>query len=150
MLLQILLTQMNDTVRIIAGSRIDQRLHALAIAHFVLALVAGTLSGLALIAAIAFSTSMSGMLGGSASDTLSLFQDLGVGTALIGLVLSVVTAAAGWNLAVRRWRAFGLVLEVGTLLLFPFGTVLAVLTLTVLTRQSVWKRFAADYETAKA
>jgi len=141
MLMQLLLTRMNHITQIISRTPIERQLHVLGVAHFILAAFAGVISTLTFISAIAFSTSMSGLIGGNVVDAFSFSRFVGVETALAGLALSGIVAAAGWNLMVQRWCKFGLALEVATLLLFPFGTVLGVATLFVLAQGPVRERF---------
>lgn len=141
---------MNDIAQNISRSPVDRRLHALAVAHFTVALFAGALSGLVLISAIAFSTSMSGLMGGTAIDTLSFSTYLGAESAFGGLIMAGLTAAAGWNLLARRWHRFGIALEVATMMVFPFGTILGGVTLVVLTHRAVRERFVTACQPANA
>jgi len=137
MLMRLLLTRMNHFTQIMSRTPVEQRLRVLAVAHFILAMLTGTISALAMISALAFSASMSRLLGGTETSAFSFYLYFGAGTSMAGLALSGITAAAGWNLLTRRWGAFGLALELATLCLFPFGTILATVTLVVLVRRPV-------------
>ncbi len=150
MLVQLLLTRMQYITHIFSKTTVERRLYALAIAHFVLALIAAVVSILALISAIAFSTSMSGLMGGSAVDAFTFYRSLGTGTFVLGIVLSGVTALAGWNLLTLRWCRFGLVLEGATLFLFPFGTILAIASLAIMAQRSVRELFCLHSQAANA
>ncbi len=150
MLVQLLLTPMNHIAHISKETKIERRLYALAVAHFILAIMAGVVSILALISAIAFSTIMADLMGGGVADTYLFYRSLGAGTSFMGLALSGVSAAAGWNLLTLRWGKASFVLESATLLLFPFGTILGIATLLMLAHRSVRERFGAAPQPANA
>ncbi len=141
MFTQLLFTQMNQITQLIRRTHLEQRLRALAIAHFLLAALAAIVAILALISALAFSASMSGLTGGNVVDAFLYYRAIGAGTLLASFTLAVVTAAAGWNLLTRRSRKIGLLLEIATLFLFPFGTVLGIVTLAVLAQPPVREQF---------
>lgn len=141
MITQLLFTQMNQITQLISRTQLEQRLRALAIAHFLLAALAAVVTILVLISALAFSASMYGLTGGNLVDAFSYFRAIGAGTLLASFTMAVISAAAGWNLLTQRSRKFGLVLELAILFLFPFGTILGVVTLLVLVRAPVREQF---------
>jgi hypothetical protein len=66
---------------------------------------------------------------------------VGVGIAVFSLVMSGLTAYAGWSLHNCRNRILILVVSALHLLSMPFGTILGVLTIIVMSRPAVTTRF---------
>jgi hypothetical protein len=146
MLMQLLLTRMNAIGQVLRRTTLEQRLHLLAIAHFILAIMTGVISALAMISAVAVSASMSGLLGETEAGAVSYYLYFGAGTSMACLALSAITAAAGWNLLSKHWRRFGLILELATMCLFPFGTILGAVVLVLLVSRPVREDVAMHRE----
>lgn len=70
---------------------------------------------------------------------------VGVGLAImLGIwFIAALMAAAGWFLAQRRYHLFCLVVAAVSCLFMPFGTVLGIFTIIILSRPSVQALFAA-------
>lgn len=81
----------------------------------------------------------------------AMLQDLStVVTSLIAaaVVLAVVSAVhlfvVGWQIRQRRWWTFCYLTGWGECLMFPFGTILGIFTILVLSRASVKRLFGVD------
>lgn len=72
-----------------------------------------------------------------------LIAGVGSAFALLGWIFAVLVAVAGRKLAKRRGRTFCMVIAALCCLMVPFGTILGVFTLVVLSRPSVQALFAA-------
>jgi hypothetical protein len=60
---------------------------------------------------------------------------------VLGLTVAVLTFIAGWRLRRRQARSFCLTIAAINCFFFPFGTVLGILTITVLKRPTVREAF---------
>jgi len=70
-----------------------------------------------------------------------LFAAIGIGFILFSLAAAALTAFAGWSLHNRRNRTFVLVVAALHLISIPFGTMLGVFTIIVLSRPEVTEQF---------
>jgi hypothetical protein len=76
-----------------------------------------------------------------------IFVIVGGGIVLVGWTLGVLTILAGRNIALRRKRTFSLIMGCINCALFPFGTVLGVFDVILLTRDDV-RALYGESETA--
>jgi hypothetical protein len=72
-----------------------------------------------------------------------IFAVLGALLFLIGIAMAICILIAGRSLALRKRYSFGLVMACIECLFIPFGTILGVFTIVVLSRESVRGLFAA-------
>lgn len=63
---------------------------------------------------------------------------------LFGWMLGILTIISGRLIAKRKYRTFSLITAAVLCVMFPFGTVLGVCTLIVLSRNSVSERYAGS------
>ncbi len=131
--------------------RDDEHLKLLGIFHYVMAAlnlmgcaVGAMYAGMAVFVPVAMSNAPAGdvpdglpaMIGG-------VFGVLGVGLMLLSITAAALTAYAGWSLHRRRNRILILVIAALHLLNVPFGTLLGVLTIIVMSRPEVTAEFEA-------
>jgi hypothetical protein len=144
-----------------------EHLSALSIGHFILAGVAALGAVPTLLYGIAgaklmdefgsdLSMAMGGIPGQPGVDPFggspdAMLQDLSaVVTSLIvaAVVLALVSAVhlfvVGWKIRQRRWWTFCYLTAWGECLMFPFGTILGIFTILVLSRPSVKWLFGID------
>ncbi len=81
----------------------------------------------------------------------AMLQDLGalltsmiVALVLLGLVSAVHLLVVGVQIRQRRWWTFCYLTGWGECLMFPFGTILGIFTIIVLSRSSVKRLFGVD------
>jgi len=72
-----------------------------------------------------------------------IFAVLGLGLFIIGMAMAICILIAGRSLALRKHYSFALVMACIECLFVPFGTILGVFTIVVLSRESVRALFAA-------
>ncbi|HEY7001063.1 MAG TPA: hypothetical protein VH330_04925 [Candidatus Udaeobacter sp.] len=72
-----------------------------------------------------------------------IFAVLGLALFVIGIVIAICILIAGRSLALRKHYSFALVMACIECLFIPFGTILGVFTIVVLSRESVRALFAA-------
>lgn len=87
-------------------------------------------------------------LGGSPEAIIEGLGSAIVTMAVLGIVLIVVTTVGffliGLKLRQRRWWTFCYLAGWGECLMFPFGTILGVFTIVVLSRPGVKRSFGVD------
>ncbi|MGH9868132.1 MAG: hypothetical protein ACREAA_08220 [Candidatus Polarisedimenticolia bacterium] len=124
----------------------EQQLDLLAVFHYVVAGLCGLFSLFPILHVALGLAMVSGRLEPDNQDGIPrlfgwLFVVFGTAFILGGLTFSVLLAWAGRCLARRRRYMFCMVMAALSCVAFPFGTVLGVLTLLVLSRPSVRQRF---------
>jgi len=72
-----------------------------------------------------------------------IFAVIGLGLFLFGLAIAFCILIAGRSLALRKRYSFAMVMACIECIFVPFGTILGVFTIVVLSRQSVRALFAA-------
>ena len=86
--------------------------------------------------------------GGSPDAMLQDLSALVTSLIVAAVVLTVVTAVhlfvVGWQIRKRRWWTFCYLTGWGECLMFPFGTILGIFTILVLSRASVKRLFGVD------
>jgi C4-dicarboxylate transporter len=149
------------------AQRDDEHLKALAIGHYVLAVLSlltaaqavifGSLMAKAvntfgsdLTTSLGDVTDATGM-GSPVGDPVLMIAELetfATGLTTLFTVSAVITAIGfglvGWKLRQKSWWTFCYLTGWGELLLFPFGTILGIFTIVVLSRPSVKALFGVD------
>ena len=86
--------------------------------------------------------------GGSPDAMLQDLSALVTSLIVAAVVLTVVSAVhlfvVGWQIRKRRWWTFCYLTGWGECLMFPFGTILGIFTILVLSRASVKRLFGVD------
>jgi hypothetical protein len=124
-----------------------QHLHILSILHYVKAGLLGLLALLPLIYVAVGAGMLSGAFPGTASSPPPpaimgwLFVAIGGTLVVLGELLAILIASAGYLLSRRRHRMFCIVVAAVECLSMPLGTVLGVFTILVLMRPSVQALF---------
>lgn len=144
-----------------------EHLSALSIGHFILAGVALLGAVPTLIYGVAgaklmdeFGSDLSMAMGdipaqpgadpfGGVSDTMlhdmsTLVTTLIVSAVVLAVVSAVHLFVVGWQIRQRRWWTFCYLTGWGECLMFPFGTILGIFTILVLSRASVKRLFGVD------
>ena len=150
----------------IANAEDAEHLSALSIGHFVMAgltllgivpLIGYAMVGASLAEQIGreMSLTMGDISGQAGVDPLAgadaMLQDIGAwvtGVLIVVIVVSVLTALGfflmGLKIRQRRWWTFCYLSAWGECLAFPFGTILGIFTIIVLSRPSVKQLFGVD------
>jgi len=129
--------------------RDDEHLKLLGIFHYVTAALhlMGCAAGAVYVGMAAFvPAAMSNAPAGDVPDGLpamigGVFGVLGVGLIFLSITAAALTAYAGWSLHHRRNRILVLVIAALHLLNVPFGTLLGVFTIVVMSRPEVTEEF---------
>ena len=124
----------------------DQHLDLLAVFHYVVAALSGLFSLFPILHVALWLAMVSGRLETDDQEGVArlfgwLFVVFGTAFIVLGLTFSVLLAWAGRSLSRRRHYMFCMVMAALSCMAFPFGTVLGVLTLLVLSRPAVRQRF---------
>jgi len=125
-------------------TREDEHLRLLSIFHYVLAALAGLFSLFPLIHVTIGALMVSGRFESQTPDErLFGWMFIAMGSAFMagGLAFSVCLAVAGRYLSQRRHYMFCLVMAALACMFVPFGTVLGVLTIVTLQKESVRQLF---------
>lgn len=77
-------------------------------------------------------------------DLSALVTSLIVAAVVLALVSAVHLFVVGWQIRQRRWWTFCYLTGWGECLMFPFGTILGIFTILVLSRASVKQLFGVD------
>ncbi len=77
-------------------------------------------------------------------DLSTMVTSLIVAAILLAVVSAVHLFVVGWKLRQRRWWTFCYLTGWGECLMFPFGTILGIFTIVVLSRSSVKQLFGVD------
>lgn len=126
-------------------TRDDEHVRLLSIFHYVLAALAGLFSLFPLIHIMMGALMLSGRFETQTPDERLfgwMFIALGSAFMAAGIAFSVCLALAGRYLSQRRHYMFCLVMAALACMFVPFGTVLGVLTIVTLQKESVRQLFA--------
>jgi hypothetical protein len=119
-----------------------EHLRLLSIFHYVLAVVTALFACIPIIHVVIGIMMVSGRFGGSGSEAAPawmgyLFAGMGTLFVLLGWILAACTFFSGRFIAERRRRIFSIVVAAILCTVFPFGTILGIFTIIVLSRDSV-------------
>lgn len=147
-----LLREDDELPRIVSGMNRDkEHLQLLAIFHYVVAGLAALFSFFPLLYTTVGAIFIFAARHGTAKPGEELppeflgwiFAVIGAVLFLIGIAMAICILIAGRSLALCRRYSFALVMACIECLFIPFGTVLGVLTILVLSRESVRRLFSA-------
>jgi hypothetical protein len=132
-------------------NRDQEHLQLLAIFHYVVAGLAALFSFFPLLYTIIGTIFIFAARNGTAKSSEDLppeflgwiFAMIGSGLFLLGLAIAICILIAGRSLALRKRYSFAMVMACIECIFIPFGTILGVFTIVVLSRESVKGLFAA-------